>query len=165
MPTSSEPLIDAAHAAFIQGAVGISAAACGSDRMPALVRALGCRVSADRRCVAVFVSATQAAQLLKCIRDNGAVAVVFSEPSTHRTVQLKGADATVGELQEGDLQRLQAYRDAFAQEVAPHGFNRHMIQTLLSHPPADIVALAFTPTAAFSQTPGPKAGAPLGAGA
>lgn len=164
MPSAPEPLIDASHAAFIQGAVGISIAACDRNNIPTLVRAIGCRVSSDRQRVTIFVSASQSAQLLKCIRDNSSVAVVFSEPSTHRTVQLKGADAVVSNLQEDEWEQVLAYRDAFVRELEPLGFHASMISALLTHPSADIVALRFTPSEAYSQTPGPKAGTPLRAG-
>ncbi|MGE5622418.1 MAG: hypothetical protein ACM3WS_04605 [Bacillota bacterium] len=164
MPNDSSLLIDAAHAAFIEGGVSITVAACDRANMPFLARACGCKVTGDGR-VTIFVSATQAAQVLTCARDNGAVAVVFSQPSTHRTLQLKGSDAAVGPLADGDLQRIRAYREAFAQDVQKLGFAKILIRTLLSYPSGDIVALGFTPSEAFSQTPGPKAGEPLRAGA
>lgn len=164
MPPAPAPLIDASHVAFIQGAVGISVAACDRSGKPALVRAIGCHVTKDRPLVTIYLSAIQAAQLLVCVRDNGAVAVVFSEPSTHRTVQLKGAGTIVDGLLEGEWERVQAYREAFVRELAPLGFDPVMVRTLLSHRQADIVALRFVPSEAYSQTPGPQAGAPLKAG-
>lgn len=139
----------------------MSMAACNADGVPTLVRATGCRVSPDRRCVTVFVSATQAAPVIQCIRTNGAVAVVFSEPSTHRTIQLKGCDATVAALIEGDLQRIAEYRNAFVGQLAHLGYEEALIRTLFAYPSSDIVAVSFTPTEAFSQTPGPHAGEPL----
>ncbi|KIF81483.1 pyridoxamine 5'-phosphate oxidase family protein [Noviherbaspirillum autotrophicum] len=159
------PLIDASHAAFIQGPVGISVAACAHSGMPTLVRAIGCRIAPDSPQVTIFLSAVQSARLLKCVRDNGAVAVVFSEPSTHRTVQLKGSDAVVSTLEKDEWEQVLAHRDAFVRELGPLGFDPAMVRTLLSHPQANVVALRFTPTEAYSQTPGPQAGAPLRADA
>lgn len=161
MPSNAEPLIDHSHAAFMQRGISIGVASCTRDAVPTLVRATGCRVGADRRGVTVFVSATQASPVLQCIRENCAVAVVFSEPSTHRTVQLKGRDAQVSGLSEGDLELVTAYRSAFATELAPLGYDESLIRTALSFPPADIVAISFTPSEAYSQTPGPQAGQPL----
>lgn len=157
----AEPIIDAANAAFLHRGVGMSMAACNADGVPTLVRATGCRVSPDRRCVTVFVSATQAAPVIQCIRTNGAVAVVFSEPSTHRTIQLKGCDATVADLIEGDLQRIAEYRNAFVGQLAHLGYEETLIRTLFAYPSSDIIAVSFTPAEAFSQTPGPHAGEPL----
>lgn len=164
MPDQFTPLIDADHLSFMQGGISISIAACDRDNMPALVRSTGCRITPDGRRVTVFVSSAQGERVLQAIRETAAIAVVFSEPSSHRTMQIKGFDAAIGELQEGDLQRIRAYRDAFAHELEPLGFPQAVIRTMLSFPPAGIVAITFTPLEAFSQTPGPKAGAPLGAG-
>lgn len=161
MTPDSDSIVDSEHAEFLQRGVGISVAACDIDNVPTLARACGCRVSGDRRRVTIFISATQAAPVLKCIRANGAIAVVFSEPSTHRTVQLKGGDTMVSGLAEGDLQVIADYRSAFAGELAPLGYDEILIRTLLSYPSADIVGLSFTPSEAFSQTPGPRAGEPL----
>ncbi|RZI42724.1 hypothetical protein EGT07_12065 [Herbaspirillum sp. HC18] len=161
MTADTEPIIDSSHAEFLQRGVSIGIAACDRDAVPTLVRCTGCRVSADLRRVTLFVSATQAAPVLECIRDNGALAVVFSEPSTHRTVQLKGRNAEVRGLAEGDIQAVAAYRAAFARELGPLGYDELLINTLLSFPPADVVSIVFTPCEAYSQTPGPRAGEPL----
>ena len=157
----NEPLLDAGLAAFLQRGMSINVAACDRNAIPTLARAAGCRVSQDCKRVTVFVSATQAAPVLRCIRDNGAVAVVFSEPPTHRTVQLKGWDAEVSGLTADDFQIVAAYPAAFARQLAPLGFEEIQVRTLLSYPSADIVGISFTPSEAYSQTPGPKAGEPL----
>lgn len=154
----AEPIIDADHATFLEGGVGISVAACNNANVPTLVRATGCRVSKDRQSVTVFVSASQAAPVIDCIRANGAIAAVFSRPSTHQTVQLKGRDAAIVGLQPDDLQRIAEYRLAFVGQLVPRGYPEQLIRTLFSYPPSDIVGLRFTPTEAFSQTPGPRAG-------
>jgi hypothetical protein len=79
-------------------------------------------------------------------------------------VQVKGKDAVVGGLEDGDLQRISDYRDGFARDVSLIGFDELLIQTLLFYPSADIVSLNFTPSEAYSQTPGPRAGEPLRCG-
>ena len=161
MPSTNEPVLDLTHAAFVQSGVGMGIAASSRDAVPAHVRAIGCRVSPDRRRVTVFASSTQAEPVLRCIRDNGVVAAVFTDPLTHRTVQLKGRDAQVNGLAGGDVDIVEAYRTAFAKAVAPLSFDETLIRQLLFCPPADIVGISFTPTEAYSQTPGPKAGEPL----
>jgi hypothetical protein len=163
LPMKNEPvpLVDAHHAAFIRTGVSVSVGAYSQGKIPSQARATGCRVSSDRRRVSLFLSATQAADLLTDIRSNGAIAVVFSQPSSHRTVQLKGNDAIVGDLADDDYRIVDSYRDAFVQELEPLGFDPVMIRAMLACPPADLVAVSFTPAAAFSQTPGPNAGEPL----
>lgn len=164
-PSRSEPLIDADQAVFMQRGMSIAVGACNASNMPSLVRAVGCRVSPDFRQVAVFVSQSQAQALLEDIRNNGAIAVVFSQPSTHRTMQLKGANALVGGLADGDLEIVARHQSEFTNELASIGFGEAFVQSLLSCSSADLVCVSFNPSAAFSQTPGPNAGEPLRAGA
>ena len=58
-----------------------------------------------------------------------------------------------------------AYGTAFVACLRPLGFTEPMVRALLDCPDADLVAVAFTPEAAFNQTPGAQAGTPLQAGA
>lgn len=153
--------LDPDTARFLMSGVSINAGAGGADGTPSLCRAFGCRVDPGGEGVAVFFSSRQAADLLRDVAHSRALAVVFSEPPTHRTVQIKGRDARVVPLAEGDLARVRAYRDAFAQCLAFLGFTETMVRTLLDCPDADLVALAFTTAAAFNGTPGAQAGAPL----
>ncbi len=151
-------LLDESDAAFMVGGVSINVAAADVRRMPCVVRAQGCRISADRREVTVFVCAEKARDVLTAIRGNGAVAVVFSQPSTHQTIQLKGVDATVVSLEEGDEAHITAYCNAFAQELRGIGYTPAFAQTLVSDMGAELLGVRFTPSDAFQQTPGPAAG-------
>ena len=155
------PLLDEALAAFVQTGVSINAASRGAGNVPAVARANGCRVAADRRTVAIIVPASKSAALLEAVRASGAIAVVFSEPSTHRTYQLKGTDATVVPATDADHAAAVRWVDAFAAVLAPLGYPENVFRAMLAADPADLVAVRFTPTAAFDQTPGPRAGAPL----
>jgi hypothetical protein len=155
--TQAPALLDEEHAAFIQAGVSLNAASCDHHNRPASCRLLGCRVLEGGHRIAVFLSARQGEYLLECLRATSAIAVVFSQPSTHRTVQVKGWDAQVRALAEGELQIIRAYRESFADELEPIGFSRIMVRTLLAAAPADLVAVEFSPCDAFSQTPGPPA--------
>ncbi len=154
-------LLDAANGAFVESGLSIVVAARDAANVPTLVRAYGCRVAPDRRRVSVFVAPAQCPELLEDVRSTGAVAVVFSQPSTHRTIQLKGTDAAVERLEAGDADRMARQTKAFCADLALLGFAPTMGHTLLASAGEDLVAIAFTPNAAFVQTPGPRAGAPL----
>ncbi|TFW34008.1 hypothetical protein [Massilia horti] len=156
------PLFDAELAAFMQGGISLNIGSCGPDRRPSVARAFGCRIAADRRQVRMLVSSSHAAQVLAHVRATGVLAAVFSEPSTYRTVQLKGVDATVEPATPEDLAAVAACRAGFVAELEPLGYAPDMVRALLGCPDADIVAVRFTPSAAFSQTPGPDAGRALG---
>lgn len=149
------------EAAFIEGGVSIIAAARDANNEMTVSRAIGCRVSADRRQVTVFLSTVQSGALLADVRANGVIAVVFSQPTSHRAIQLKGSDAAVVPLASEDPHLWAAYRARMAAAVQQHGFSEAFVRAMLNAPSGDVVAVAFTPTAAFVQTPGPKAGTPL----
>jgi hypothetical protein len=155
-------LFDAELAAFMQGGISLNIGSCGADLRPSVARAVGCRIAQDRRTVRILVSKVQAAPVLGHVRAAGALAAVFSEPATLRTVQLKGVDASVEPASAEDLAIAAAYRQAFISHLEPLGYAPALIGALLACPDADIVAVRFTPSAAFSQTPGPDAGRALG---
>ena len=161
MSAAGEPLLDADPAAFIQSGVSIVVASRDAANMPRVARALGCRVSEDRRRVTVYLAAFQAAPLLAAIRAEGAIAVAFNLPSTHRAFQLKGADAAVVPLDRSDVERARRYVDAFSADIGLLGYAEVYGRALLWFDPAELTGVAFTPAAAFEQTPGPRAGVRL----
>ena len=160
-PMTEAPLIDEQLAAFLRGPIGISVASRAEGNVPVLVRCSGCAVSPDRRRVALYLARSRSQPVIDAVRATRVVAAVFSLPSSHRTVQLKGTDAQVGAAQDGDYAAVERYVEAFASELASLGYNAAMARALLWLDPADLAVLAFTPSAAFQQTPGPGAGAPL----
>jgi hypothetical protein len=99
--------------------------------------------------------------MLADYRANGEIAVVVTLPSTHRTVQLKGDDAAVEPLQDGDHMLIARYREAFVKELTRLGYEPSLPELLLAGARGDVVAVGFTVCAAFIQTPGPAAGSPL----
>jgi len=155
--------LDAEHVRFVEGAVSIIVAARDAANAPELVRAQGCRVSRDRGQVQLFVQSAQAQALFDDLRRNGRLAVVFTSPSTHRSLQLKGDDASIARARPADLARVAAYRAAMVAELGRIGISEALALALLAGDDATLSVVAFTPAAAFVQTPGPDAGRPLGA--
>lgn len=155
------PLIDSSHAGFITGAVTISVSSCGAGLMPSMARALGCRVSSDRHLVTLLVSKKQAESLLRHVRERGVLAVAFSEPASHRAIQLKGSDATCASASAADLQLATRYRAMLAQALSQQGLAPQLAEALLACPATELASISFSPSAAFSQTPGPNAGQAL----
>ena len=154
-------MIDAQLAAFITGGVSIVAASRGPRNAPVIARAAGCRASADPARVTLLLARSQAGALLEAAEATGAISVVFSQPSSHRSYQLKGADARVEPPAPGDAALLARYADAFAADLCPLGYAEQMVRALVWAPAGDFAALTFTPSAAFDQTPGPRAGSAL----
>ncbi len=165
MAASEPPLLDAEQADFVCGAVSITAAACHSGGLPNLARATGCRLSPDRRTITILLAATPAAGLLEDVRRTGSIAVVFSLPANHRTLQVKATDARIVPLEAGDEALTARYVDAFVGGLEQLGYPGPVLRCLLAADADDLVAVTFTPTSGTSQTPGPEAGAALRSGA
>ena len=155
------PLLDAVRADSITHHVSILVGSCSADCIPSVARAYGCRVTPDRRWVTVFLSVAQAQAVLRDLRAGSAIAAVFSRPRTHGTLQLKGTQARIEPLANGDRGIMRDYGRSFQEEVGAIGFDAAFQQAIMSGVEDEAVAVTFSPTAAFEQTPGPSAGQPL----
>lgn len=153
-----QPLLEDAHVALLREPVSISIAARDARCIPTVVRALGLRLTEDRQRLTVLVSGSSARALLACLQNNGAIAMVIGRPATHRTIQLKGTDATIEPALSSDHALVARHRDAFIQELLSIGYKQPFVSGVLPASPDELTAVTFTPTAAFEQTPGPAAG-------
>jgi hypothetical protein len=129
---------------------------------PSIMRAVGSQVEANGQDITVYLSRSSSRQLIQDIASTGQLAVVFSEPSTHRTVQLKASRAEIRSAVPGDAPVLAAYLVSMEHEIQQVGFAPPLTRAMLAHQFDDVVAVRFTPEQAFDQTPGPRAGAALG---
>jgi hypothetical protein len=145
-------------APLIEGPCTIVAAGANDQGLPSLVRARGCRLDATGARLTVYLPAGPGAALLADLRSNGRIAVVVCEPSTHRTVQVKGNDTLVHEVLAADRVRMHDYVEALVKELEPLGTPPHLVRHAMAVGCADFVAASFTIDAVFDQTPGPNAG-------
>ena len=129
--------------------------------MPRIGRCLGCRVTADRQKVTVLIASEQYKAFFDALAASRSIAVVFSYPTTHQTLQLKGVDAAVGPLAPGDAELAARHVENFVEELGGLGYPREAVRTSQWADAKELRAVTFTPSAAFEQTPGPGAGAPL----
>lgn len=156
-----EPLrLDADHARFIQGGVSVVVAARNERLVADVVRGCGCRVSRDRRKVTVLVDPARAGSVIDNVGANGHIAVVFSQPSTHRTLQLKGTDAHVAPCTPADLRVVRRHLEAWVADMQAIGYAPAFSRAVHGEG-ADLLAITFSIAAAFEQTPGPAAGRQL----
>jgi hypothetical protein len=138
--------------------LSILAAGRGPGNIPFVARALGSRLSTDHQLVTLLFCSSEARGLLEQVAANGAIAVTVTLPATHQALQLKGLDARVEKVLESDLTLAASYCEAFVAHLAELGYAPHLVRTILAYEPGDLAAVTFTPAAAFSQTPGPRAG-------
>ena len=155
------PLIDEEVATFLQSGIAMHAASAGPGNVPQVTRVAGCRVAPDRRTVTVYMVESQARALLDDVRANGAIAVVFTKPRSHRTVQLKGTDARTVPVSPADFADVDRQVAGFDADVRAVGFPERFGWTLAGGSPLGLAGIAFTPASAFVQTPGPSAGTTL----
>lgn len=155
------PRLAPEHAAFIQGGVSVVVSARNERMIADVLRGCGCRVSRDRRKVTVVVEPARSGSVLEDVAANGMVAVVFSQPSTHRTLQLKGTDATVARGTAADQRTAQRHLEAWADDMRRIGYEPGFVRTVRGEG-AELASITFTIAAAFEQTPGASAGQRLG---
>ena len=163
MPSAPAPiLLSPEHLAMMDGGVSVIVSSCGSDLTPSVMRAVGSQIGEGGRRITVFVCRSQSAQLLKDVARSARLAAVFSQPSTHKTVQLKTRSARLREATDEDMPALQRYLRGMEGELTRIGFGAVYARVMLAHRLDDVVAIEFEPELAFDQTPGPRAGQPIG---
>lgn len=146
---------------MVEKGVSTIVSSCGANLRPSIMRALGSGITPDGERITVYLSRRQSRQVLLDVAATGRIAVVFSEPCSHRTLQVKASHAHIREAQAADEPLLQRYLAAMEQEIALVGFDARFTRAMLALNLDDLVAISFKPEAAFDQTPGPKAGRAL----
>ena len=154
-------LLSPEHIAMVDRGVSVIVASRNAALRPSIMRGVGSAISADGTQVTVFLRRSQSRQLMQDIEAGGGLAVVFSEPPTHRTLQLKARQATLRPASPTDQPQLARYLASMQCELAQVGYGPEFAAAMLSAPLEDVVAVQFTPESAFDQTPGPRAGIPL----
>jgi hypothetical protein len=150
--------LDPATAEFITGVTSMSIATRDAQLLPTVGKALGCMLGADRRVVTVMIDGEQSARIASDIAGGSPVAVVYSLPATHRTVQIKGMRATVTAATPTQRVRARMHVDAIVEHLVPLGYAEAALRVFFSYTPEALLAVRFTPAAVFAQTPGPRAG-------
>jgi len=128
---------------------------------PSVMRAVGSQVALDGSSITVFVSRRQSRQLVQDVAATGHVAAVFSEPATHRTVQVKATRAMLRNADASDTPVLARYLASMEVELHAVHIPPELTRALLARRLEDRVAGSFEPGQGSNQTPGPKAVARL----
>lgn len=117
--------------------------------------------SANRQRIELLFNRSQSQQLLLDLTGSQALAAVFSEPASHRTLQIKGSEIHPGVVDDAKLSLVKTAGERFANALLELGYNKAFTLSLLSCRPAELVAVSFLPQALFEQSPGPAAGNPV----
>lgn len=161
MAADPPPLLSPEHIAMIGKGVSAIVASRNAALRPSLMRAVGTGISTDGSEITVYLARTQSRQLLQDLAATGHLAVVFSEPLSHRTVQVKSKAVRLRAADESDLPLLRRYLASMEYEVACVGFDADFVRAMLACELGDVVAVSFRPDEAYDQTPGPRAGSAL----
>jgi hypothetical protein len=119
------------------------------------MRAVGVSVGSDRQSMTIFLSEAMAARTLENLRDNGQVAVSFSRPIDHRSLQVKGRVTAIRNSSEAERALQERYLIAYVEQLYLVGLPRSLARRVRSWPS---VAVSLQIDDVFVQTPGPSAG-------
>lgn len=145
---------------FCASGVSIVLASCGPAGRPVVGRGLACRIGGEGRMRIVLRRSSNHA-LLDALASGWHIAATFTQPTTHRSIQIKAKGATVSEPEVADGPAVMAQTLAFRRELVDVGYPDIFAATYVAFEPHELVALDFLPEQAFVQTPGPSAGSAL----
>ena len=145
-------------APLLEGLVAVHVATRDADLVPDEVMAAAAIPAPQGRSVTVYLPLATSGTALANLRDNGEIAVVLSQPLTHRTVQLKGRVGELRAAREDERAAVERLAAAFDAEVAAIGLPPAALRRRNRWPCA---AATFAVREAYEQTPGPRAGEPL----
>jgi hypothetical protein len=155
-------LLPADFLAMMTRGVSVIVGSRDARMQPSLMRAVGSKVEPDGDEITVYLVRAQSRQLIQDIAATGHLAVVFCEPASHRTVQVKASRAQLRQATPEDAPVLARYLESMEHEIQCVGYPPEMTRAMLAHQLDDVVAVSLRPEQAFDQTPGPKAGCALG---
>jgi hypothetical protein len=151
----SGPVLPADLVEFFESGVSILVATRDAQLRPACARGAGARVRASEGIVTVYLPEAVAAPTVANVVANGRIAVTFSRPLTHYSIQVKGTcDGSRPGTEEDRAVQLR-YRAAYCEQLHAVGLPRAAAARLAWWPS---VALDVAVRDLFVQTPGPNAG-------
>jgi hypothetical protein len=159
-PTLPGGVLTPALAEFCQSGVSIVLASCDQNARPVVGRGLACRIEPDGKARVVLRKSSNP-KLLKALTDGGRCAVTFTQPSTHRSIQLKAPSARIIDANAGDAPAALAQTSGFRRDLMDVGYSESFTKAYCGFEPHDLLTITFAPEQAFVQTPGPNAGSAL----
>lgn len=154
-------MITAELASFLESGVSVQVGTRDARLVPEAVRGMGVRVGPGGTSLTVFLPAATAERTVANLRDNGRIAVCFSRPEDHRTIQVKGRTVAVRDADAAERPLVDRYRAGLTKSLLFVGVPLQ-VSLRAAHWPCRAVDIRVEQV--FEQTPGPGAGAPLGGG-
>ncbi len=145
---------------FCQSGLSIALGSRAADGLPLSGHALACLID-DSGTVRILLRESANTELLRAVASGARIAATFSEPRTHRSIQLKASSSRRVPVVDGDLVAVAKQCATFASELEFVGYTRQFSSYYCAYRPDEVVAFEFVPEEAFVQTPGPGAGSTL----
>lgn len=161
MPTRNDPLcLPDEVLEFIQSGVSIIVGVVGADGRARAGRALAARVVTGGVIRLIYTEDGNVA-IKASASSGGPIAVTFSAPMSHRTIQLKAVSSRAEHFGPDDQCSVENQMDAFAAVLRAVGYPASFVQSFCEGRSVNLGALSFLPQVAYEQTPGPGAGREL----
>ncbi len=145
---------------FCQSGISVIVAAGDGEGAPIAGMALGCTIEPDGL-VRIILRRSVSESILRNLGPEARIAATFSQPTTHRSIQIKGVAPRVEDLSPTDDARLDEQVRSFRAELVAVGYDETFAAFYCAYEPQDMLIVAFTPVQCFVQTPGPSAGSAL----
>ena len=145
---------------FVESGVSALVGTRDAQLRPAAMRAMGCIVAKKRRSLAILLPEAAGRRTIANLEAGSPIAVTFSRIVDHRTVQVKGSCLRVRAAGPVEQEATQRYLAAFTEALYFIGVSRATARRVRLEP---CVVAEIDVRELFEQTPGPGAGAPLGA--
>jgi len=151
--------IDHELKAFVEGGQAVSIATADAAGRPHVSMAWGPMVTGDGRALAFFVECERANDVVADLVENPNIALTLGSPIAYRSVQFKGRCMGTRVATAEEEAWVARHREAFSSAAALVGDPPQAIANLFLS--GELRRFDMTVDAAFDQTPGPNAGAPL----
>lgn len=142
---------------FLQSGLSIIIGVVGPDGRARTGRALAVRVVGRDHLRILYPNAGNAAVTATAV-SGGPIAITFSAPMSHRTLQVKATSCQGDEIEPEDRVAAQDQSDAFAGILSALGYPPDFAQAISDYRSSTLCALSLNVDSAFEQTPGPGAG-------
>lgn len=119
---------------MVDGGVSTIVSSCDAALRPSIMRAVGSAITPDGRSISVYLSRRQTRQLLQDVAASGRIAVVFSQPFSHRTLQVKTTSARTRGALPADQPVLQRYLTEHGPHIRIKKTGRGRFRLALQHP-------------------------------
>ena len=148
-------------AEFCESGVSVTLGVSTISGQPIAGLALACRITSAGT-MKIFLREPANVPLLAALAGGSAIAITFSEPRTHRSIQVKADRARQVELEADDLALVARQVAFFESELVFISYTPRFAAYYCAYRDEEVVALELSPRNAFVQTPGPGAGEQLG---